>query len=171
MHITLIYAGLLGLLFLLLSFWVVKRRAQFRVMIGEGEAPEMLAAIRAHGNFAEYVPLTLLLMALCELAGGGCTWAVCCCWWVASCMPSASRSPGLPTCRASSAPSSSGCRWGFSRCWAWCRGSRQAECHPATPPRHGVVFCGRQVKRFPRKPLSILTSKFNRATFRRGGLC
>lgn len=74
MHITLIYAGLLGLLFLLLSFWVVKRRAQFRVMIGEGEAPEMLAAIRAHGNFAEYVPLTLLLMALCELAGVGALW-------------------------------------------------------------------------------------------------
>lgn len=73
-HITLIYAGLLGLLFLLLSFWVVKRRAQFRVMIGEGEAPEMLAAIRAHGNFAEYVPLTLLLMALCELAGVGSLW-------------------------------------------------------------------------------------------------
>ncbi|BDS31009.1 MAPEG family protein [Aeromonas caviae] len=74
MHITLIYAGPLGLLFLLLSFWVVKRRAQFRVMIGEGEAPEMLAAIRAHGNFAEYVPLTLLLMALCELAGVGSLW-------------------------------------------------------------------------------------------------
>ena len=74
MHITLIYAGLLGLLFLLLSFWVVKRRAQFRVMIGEGEAPEMLAAIRAHGNFAEYVPLTLLLMALCELVEGGSLW-------------------------------------------------------------------------------------------------
>ena len=73
-HITLSYAGLLGLLFLGLSFWVVKRRAQFRVMIGEGEAPEMLAAIRAHGNFAEYVPLTLLLMALCELAGVGALW-------------------------------------------------------------------------------------------------
>ena len=42
MHITLIYAGLLGLLFLLLSFWVVKRRAQFRVMMGRG-SPEMLA--------------------------------------------------------------------------------------------------------------------------------
>ena len=74
MDITVIYGGLLGLLFLLLSFWVVKRRAQFRVMIGEGEAPEMLAAIRAHGNFAEYVPLTLLLMALCELAGVGALW-------------------------------------------------------------------------------------------------
>ena len=74
MHITLIYGGLLGLLFLLLSFWVVKRRAQFKVMIGEGEAPEMLSAIRAHGNFAEYVPLTLLLMALCELAGVGALW-------------------------------------------------------------------------------------------------
>ena len=74
MYITLIYGGLLGLLFLLLSFWVVKRRAQFKVMIGEGEAPEMLSAIRAHGNFAEYVPLTLLLMALCELAGVGALW-------------------------------------------------------------------------------------------------
>ncbi|MDU1141595.1 MAPEG family protein [Aeromonas rivipollensis] len=74
MHITLIYGGLLGFLFLLLSFWVVKRRAQFKVMIGEGEAPEMLSAIRAHGNFAEYVPLTLLLMALCELAGVGELW-------------------------------------------------------------------------------------------------
>ncbi len=73
-HITLLYAGLLGLLFLLLSFWVVKRRAQFKVMIGEGEAPELLAAIRTHGNFAEYVPLTLLLMALCELAGAGGLW-------------------------------------------------------------------------------------------------
>ena len=74
MHITLIYGGLLGLLFLLLSFWVVKRRAQFKVMIGEGEAPEMLSAIRAHGNFAEYVPLTILLRALCELAGVGALW-------------------------------------------------------------------------------------------------
>ena len=74
MHITLIYGGLLGLLFLLLSFWVVKRRAQFKVMIGEGEAPEMLSAIRAHGSFAEYVPLTLLLMALCERAGVGALW-------------------------------------------------------------------------------------------------
>ena len=74
MHITLIYGGLLGLLFLLLSFWVVKRRAQFKVMIGEGEAPEMRSAIRAHGNFAEYVPLTLLLMALCELSGAGTLW-------------------------------------------------------------------------------------------------
>jgi len=73
-HITLIYAGLLGLLFLGLSFWVVRRRAQFGVMIGQGEAPELLAAIRAHGNFAEYVPLTLLLMALCELSGAGALW-------------------------------------------------------------------------------------------------
>ncbi|WP_421199443.1 MAPEG family protein [Aeromonas enteropelogenes] len=73
-HITLLYAGLLGLLFLLLSFWVVRRRAQFKVMIGEGEAPELLAAIRTHGNFAEYVPLTLLLMALCELVGAGALW-------------------------------------------------------------------------------------------------
>ncbi|MBW3805214.1 hypothetical protein EHZ47_02820 [Aeromonas jandaei] len=68
-HITLIYAGLLGFLFLGLSYWVVRRRIQFKVMIGQGEAPQMLAAIRAHGNFAEYVPLTLLLMALSEMAG------------------------------------------------------------------------------------------------------
>lgn len=130
MHITLIYAGLLGLLFLLLSFWVVKRRAQFKVMIGEGEAPEMLSAIRAHGNFAEYVPLTLLLMALCELAGwgrSGCTWVGCCCWWGASCTPSASRSQRRRTSHGSSAPCSSGWLWDSSRCWRWCRGCHSAE--------------------------------------------
>lgn len=38
-HITLIYAGLLGLLFLGLSFWVVRRRARFGVMIGQGRPP------------------------------------------------------------------------------------------------------------------------------------
>ncbi|MFM4702284.1 MAPEG family protein [Aeromonas bivalvium] len=72
--VTLTYAGLLGLLFLLLSIWVVKRRAQFKVAIGEGDAPPLRAAIRAHGNFAEYVPLTLLLLALCELAGTAPLW-------------------------------------------------------------------------------------------------
>ncbi|MGN5111143.1 hypothetical protein [Aeromonas jandaei] len=47
-HITLIYAGLLGLLFLGLSAWVVRRRAQFGVMIGQGEAPELLAGRVLH---------------------------------------------------------------------------------------------------------------------------
>lgn len=62
LHITLFYAGLLGLLFLALSVWVISRRFKFRVSIGEGESPELRAAVRAHGNFAEYVPLVLLLL-------------------------------------------------------------------------------------------------------------
>ena len=32
--------------------------------------PELLARIRAHGNFGEYVPFVLILMGLIELAGG-----------------------------------------------------------------------------------------------------
>ena len=139
MHITLIYAGLLGLLFLLLSFWVVKRRAQFKVMIGEGEAPEMRSAIRAHGNFAEYVPLTLLLMALCELAGVGafCSMsAVFASWWGASCTPSVSRSPRPPTCRGCLAPCCSGWHWGCFLCWHWYRGSRSADILVSADPKN-----------------------------------
>lgn len=74
LHITLLYAGLLGLLFLALSVWVISRRFKFRVSLGEGESPELRAAVRAHGNFAEYVPLVLLLMGGLELVGAGVPW-------------------------------------------------------------------------------------------------
>lgn len=64
--ITALYAGILG---------VVQRRWRFKVGVGTGDNPELARAIRVHGNFIEYVPMTLLLLAFFE-AGGGPAWAV-----------------------------------------------------------------------------------------------
>lgn len=46
---------------------VIKRRRLLRVLIGAGGQQELEWAIRAQGNFAEYVPITLILIASAEL--------------------------------------------------------------------------------------------------------
>lgn len=66
MTISAFYAALLAALFLLLSIRVVGWRRMQRVELGDGENRELLRRIRVHANFAEYVPFTLLLMALAE---------------------------------------------------------------------------------------------------------
>jgi uncharacterized protein len=66
MIVTPLYAGLLTLLFVLLSYRVVQFR-QKGIPLGDGGDPKMLRVIRGHANFAEYVPLALLLMAILEL--------------------------------------------------------------------------------------------------------
>src|SRR4029077_20641151 len=42
---------------------------RLRVAAGDGGKPQMAQAIRAHANFAEHVPLALLLIAGTELSG------------------------------------------------------------------------------------------------------
>ncbi len=64
--ITILYAGLLGLLYLVLSVLVVKGRYGYKLAFGDGGNPEMVKRIRAHGNFAEYVPFALLLLFLTD---------------------------------------------------------------------------------------------------------
>lgn len=66
MPITAIYASLLAFLFLLLSVRVIVQRREARVEIGHGESRELLRRARVHANFAEYVPLALILLALAE---------------------------------------------------------------------------------------------------------
>lgn len=66
MIVTPLYAGLLTLLFVLLSLRVVKFR-QKGIPLGDGGDPRMLRVVRGHANFAEYVPLALLMMAILEL--------------------------------------------------------------------------------------------------------
>ena len=39
-----------------------RMRGAKKIYLGDGGDPEMLAAIRAHGNFIEFVPLCLLLI-------------------------------------------------------------------------------------------------------------
>lgn len=64
--ISLFYAGLLGLLLLALSFRVVSLRRRHRVGIGIGENRALELAVRAHGNFCEYVPFGMLLLLVLE---------------------------------------------------------------------------------------------------------
>jgi uncharacterized membrane protein YecN with MAPEG domain len=62
MPVFYVCAGLLGLLAVSLTASVGRMRMQKKIYLGDGGDPEMLAAIRAHGNFMEYVPLCLLLI-------------------------------------------------------------------------------------------------------------
>ncbi|TDQ84054.1 hypothetical protein A8950_0600 [Dongia mobilis] len=67
--VTPLYAGLLALLFLALSMRAIAARRRARLALGTGDNPALLRATRVHGNFAEYVPLALLLFLLLELQG------------------------------------------------------------------------------------------------------
>jgi uncharacterized membrane protein YecN with MAPEG domain len=66
MPVTAFYASLLGFLFLLLSVRVNAQSHEAHVEIGYGEGAEHLRRSRVHANFAEYVPMALVLMALAE---------------------------------------------------------------------------------------------------------
>ncbi len=70
MMATLITAGFCGLLFLILSLRVVQGRQANKVTLGDGGNDPLLARIRAHANFAEYVPIILILMGLIESRTG-----------------------------------------------------------------------------------------------------
>jgi uncharacterized membrane protein YecN with MAPEG domain len=74
-------SGILGILYVALSFRVTLLRWSAKVSIGEGttqavafgkeqeEISPLRAAIRAHANFAEHVPIALILLAGIEAAG------------------------------------------------------------------------------------------------------
>ena len=69
MRITAFYAALLALLFIGLSVRTLLLRRRLQVAVGDAGNPELLRAMRVHANFAEYVPLTLLLFAFAEAHG------------------------------------------------------------------------------------------------------
>ena len=66
---TAVIASILALMFIRLSFNVIGHRRKNKVSIGAGGVDELERAIRAHGNFAEYVPLGLFLIGALELNG------------------------------------------------------------------------------------------------------
>lgn len=68
--ITALYAGLLGLLYIVLGGFVVAQRRRARVGIGTGSDSALERAVRVHGNFGENAPLFLLLLLVAELSGG-----------------------------------------------------------------------------------------------------
>ena len=68
MVVTPLYAALLVLCYLVLTGRVLQNRARFKVSLGDGDNPELRLAMRGHANFAEYVPLALLLLLILELS-------------------------------------------------------------------------------------------------------
>ncbi|MHA7834649.1 MAG: MAPEG family protein [Algiphilus sp.] len=67
--LTSFYAGLLALVFLALSIRVIQGRSAAGVSLGDGGDGRLNRRIRAHANFAEYVPLCLGPIALLEVGG------------------------------------------------------------------------------------------------------
>ena len=68
-HIVSLYASVLALLFIGLSVRVVRLRRRLRIAIGDKGNQTMLRAMRVHSNFAEYAPLSLLLIYFVEASG------------------------------------------------------------------------------------------------------
>lgn len=70
MPILALYSGLLGLILIYLSYNVVGNRKKFEVGVGDGGNHDLRRAIRVHGNFTEYVPIALILLAVFETNQG-----------------------------------------------------------------------------------------------------
>lgn len=72
--VTLLTAALLALVFIILSVQTIQARFAGGVSIGDGNNELVRLRMRIHANFAEYVPLVLVMMALVEAAGGAPFW-------------------------------------------------------------------------------------------------
>ncbi len=70
MSVTPLYAGILVLLYVALSFRVIFRRQSAKISIGAGTDSDLEKRIRVHANCAEYAPMGIIMLALLELQGG-----------------------------------------------------------------------------------------------------
>lgn len=67
--ITALYAALLALIGVVLASGSGLMRMKTGVSLGPGTDARQIVAFRRHGNFAEWVPLTVILIAILELNG------------------------------------------------------------------------------------------------------
>ena len=72
--VTSILASVSTIFFIRLSFAVIGLRRKNKVVLGSGGHEDLERAIRAQGNFAEYVPIGILLIACLESNGAP--------WWL-----------------------------------------------------------------------------------------
>jgi uncharacterized membrane protein YecN with MAPEG domain len=72
--VTSIIAAVLTIIFIKLSFAVIGLRRKNKVGLGNGGHDDLERAIRAQGNFAEYAPFGMILIACLELNGAP--------WWL-----------------------------------------------------------------------------------------
>lgn len=66
-QISLVIASMAGFMSVWLALQVISRRRKYKVSMGDGGIEELGKAIRAHANFSEYVPLSLILLVMSEL--------------------------------------------------------------------------------------------------------
>ena len=71
---TALYAGICAFMLIGLALRVIRRRYQAKIGLLDGGDAMLQRHIRVHGNFTEYVPAALLLMAIIEVNGAP--------WWV-----------------------------------------------------------------------------------------
>ncbi len=67
MLLTPYYGALLALIYVTLSFNVIRLRMKLQIALGDGKDKQLKRAIRVHGNYAEYVPLTLIMIYFVEI--------------------------------------------------------------------------------------------------------
>ena len=68
MVVTPLYAALLAIWLVVLGLRVTHYRRQARVSLGDGGNTALQRAIRGQANFAEYVPVALILLLILELS-------------------------------------------------------------------------------------------------------
>ncbi len=68
---TAFYAGVLALVLVGLSGWVMAGRLAGNVLHGDGGDADLQKRIRSQANFVEYVPIALILVGLLEGRGTG----------------------------------------------------------------------------------------------------
>jgi uncharacterized membrane protein YecN with MAPEG domain len=67
--ITACYLAVLALLYVVLSLQVIRLRRMNRAAFGDSGNVALRSAIRAHAHFAEYVPITTLMVGFLEASG------------------------------------------------------------------------------------------------------
>ena len=67
--ISLFYAGVIGIMTILLAFLTIRQRFINKVSLGDGDNERLLRAQRAHGNFLEYSIIFLILSFALEFFG------------------------------------------------------------------------------------------------------
>lgn len=64
-----IYAAIFAIFFIVLSIRTIRQRRSLKIGLGDAGNKDMQRAMRVHANFAEYVPLSLLMIYLVEQSG------------------------------------------------------------------------------------------------------
>ena len=67
--VTAAYLAVLALVYVALSVQVIRLRRRNLTGFGDAGDTQLRGAIRAHAHFAEYVPITVLMVAMLEASG------------------------------------------------------------------------------------------------------